>query len=292
MAKNKNSVEKLAKDPMVSLFRKRKLIITLIVLFLLLATAIGLVTYYGLSTGGFTINIDKELGGYGVVLKESLEGDGERSLNAPEFSDGSSPIAQPQINEYYIIDQDGATVSNAKNYIGYTFYLCHEGNKKCDIETTFKITSETKNVGSAARFWLIISKGEYNDDEEKYEYAPINDYLDAEENKVYDGTIYKRSESEMDEETLKKYNEALKNENYYDTVNWDQEDSDNQKIVFNNVWKDFKPNEHYKISIIMWLEGNDPDCEAYRDENGAAQGILNGSLKVGMSFEAFHEKLV
>ncbi len=280
MAKD-NLSEKLAKDRMVSLFRRKKLIATLIVLFLLLATTIGLVTYYGLSTGGFTINIDDELSGMGIVLKESVDGEGERSLNAPEYSD-AQPISEPEIIESFVYNNDGGYKSSAGNYIGYTFYLANTGGKQCDVETTFKITENTRDVASAARFWVFISHGTEEDGQLVYT------------TKDTTGTIYKKAEST--EENEEYYKNAIAGSSYHTdrTVDWnaDYSSKDDENIIYHTAFLDFNPGEDYKISIIMWLDGNDPDCVAYYGNNNERMGIIEGKLKIGMSFEAYHESLV
>lgn len=280
MAKD-NLSEKLAKDRMVSLFRRKKLIATLIVLFLLLATTIGLVTYYGLSTGGFTINIDDELSGMGIVLKESVDGEGERSLNAPEYSD-AQPISEPEIIESFVYNNDGGYKSSAGNYIGYTFYLANTGGKQCDVETTFKITENTRDVASAARFWVFISHGTEEDGQLVYT------------TKDTTGTIYKKAESS--EENEEYYKNAIAGSSYHTdrTVDWnaDYSSKDDENIIYHTAFLDFNPGEDYKISIIMWLDGNDPDCVAYYGDKGERMGIIEGKLKIGMSFEAYHESLV
>lgn len=332
------STKELAKDPMVSLFRRRKLIITLIVLFLLLAVTIGLVTYYGLSTGGFTINVDDELSGMGIVLKgdeNGVNGDGERSINAPELSE-VNPISQVEINEYLALNSDGGYKSDAGNYIGYTFYLANVGSKKCDIKTTFKVIENTRDVAAAARFWVFISKGT----EEEKDGSKI--FKATEEDTT--GTIYKKTESTKERHdsyiidtcgwggysaktklTAEEYTDqktVIEENNYfvtqngedyytYDysvpTVNWNTSEesyddthvrnwaegvSSKDNIILEKKFLDFNPGEDYKITILMWLDGNDPDCEAYYGENGERVGIIEGKLKVGMSFEAYHDSIL
>ncbi len=276
--------EELAKDPMVSLFRKKKLIIALIVLFLLLATTIGVVTYYGLATGGYTINIDEELQGMSIELRESYKDEnGTNQLEAPEFQK-AEPIMQPQVNECLAYNNDGGYTSSAGNYIGYTFYLCNVGNNECDVESTFKIVENKKDVASAVRFWVFVSEGSEKDGE------LVLDTIDT------TGTIYKKKESsaEIEDKYNKSYNNETKPNGYQQQVNWNENytDADDENIIKTFIWEDFKPGDAKKITIIMWLEGNDPDCIAYEDENGVRQGILGGSLKIGMSFQAYHDELL
>lgn len=276
MAK-KSEEEKLAKDRMVSLFRKKKLIIALIVLFLLLSLIVGIVTYYGLSTGGFTINVNDELNGVGIVLKEDPNAEGKQNLNATELKN-VQPISQPEVNEYYVLNRNGEYTSNGGNYVGYTFYLSNVGGKVCDVSAALKIVTNTNDVASAARFWVFVSKGVETNDGTTTSFTP--DEVDSE------GTIYKKKESS--EEKEKEYQNSIKNYGYKDCKDFTGEDSN----IYTDKFLDFKPGDSYKISIILWLDGNDPDCVAYEDENGNSVGIYKGKLKIGMSFEAYQEELL
>lgn len=276
MAK-KSEEEKLAKDRMVSLFRKKKLIIALIVLFLLLSLIVGIVTYYGLSTGGFTINVNDELNGVGIVLKEDPNAEGKQNLNATELKN-VQPISQPEVNEYYVLNRNGEYTSNGGNYVGYTFYLSNVGGKVCDVSAALKIVTNTNDVASAARFWVFVSKGVETNDGTTTSFTPVQ--VDSK------GTIYKKKESS--EEKEKEYQNSIKNYGYKDCKDFTGEDSN----IYTDKFLDFKPGDSYKISIILWLDGNDPDCVAYEDENGNSVGIYKGKLKIGMSFEAYQEELL
>ena len=276
MAK-KSEEEKLAKDRMVSLFRKKKLIIALIVLFLLLSLIVGIVTYYGLSTGGFTINVNDELNGVGIVLKEDPNAEGKQNLNATELKN-VQPISQPEVNEYYVLNRNGEYTSNGGNYVGYTFYLSNVGGKVCDVSAALKIVTNTNDVASAARFWVFVSKGVETNDGTTTSFTPVE--VDSK------GTIYKKKESS--EEKEKEYQNSIKNYGYKDCKDFTGEDSN----IYTDKFLDFKPGDSYKISIILWLDGNDPDCVAYKDENGNSVGIYKGKLKIGMSFEAYQEELL
>ena len=276
MAK-KSEEEKLAKDRMVSLFRKKKLIIALIVLFLLLSLIVGIVTYYGLSTGGFTINVNDELNGVGIVLKEDPNAEGKQNLNATELKN-VQPISQPEVNEYYVLNRNGEYTSNGGNYVGYTFYLSNVGGKVCDVSAALKIVTNTNDVASAARFWVFVSKGVETNDGTTTSFTPAQ--VDSK------GTIYKKKESS--EEKEKEYQNSIKNYGYKDCKDFTGEDSN----IYTDKFLDFKPGDSYKISIILWLDGNDPDCVAYEDENGNSVGIYKGKLKIGMSFEANQEELL
>ncbi len=281
MAK-KSEEEKLAKDRMVRLFRKKKLIIALIILFLLLSLIVGIVTYYGLSTGGFTIDVNEELNGIGIVLKDDPDHEGKQNLNATELKN-VQPISQPEVNEYLVLNKNGEYTSAAGNYVGYTFYLSNAGGKVCNVEAALKIVTNTNDVASAARFWVFVSKGV--EETSKNDDGGIHtSFVPEVEDKT--GVIYKKKESS--EEKEKEYQNNIMNYGYKDTTDFIGDDS----IIYNQKMLDFKPGDSYKITIILWLDGNDPDCVAYEDENGNNVGIYKGKLKIGMSFEAYREELL
>lgn len=247
--KNKNDI---ANDKAVSLFRKRKLLVALLSVFLLLCVVIGLVTIYGLNTGGFTISVNDELSGLGIALfdDEADTGLGKQRLNGSLLSK-AVPICQPEINEELVRNKDGSFKSRAGDYIGYTFYLRNVGEKTCNIDHSFKITKVSRNVENAIRFWVF-----YGDEA--------------------DGTIYKKADE----------NE----EAYVDTVFGSYKETSNfegKDLICTRTFMDVAPGDQIKISVIMWLEGEDPDCVDF-----GKKSIAEGSIKVGMGFSAWDEKII
>lgn len=47
-------------------------------------------------------------------------------------------------------------------------------------------------------------------------------------------------------------------------------------IVMQTEHKDFEPNSKDKYTIVVWLEGNDPDC---------TDALIGGTMKLGMDFK-------
>lgn len=259
----KSTEQKLAGDKVVSLFRKRKLLAALIVLFLLLTTVVGVVTLYGLHTGGFTMSVSDNLQNQGILLYESLDGEGSSTLNGPAMSK-VQPMAQPEINQNYVINNDGAYKSSAGDYIGYTFYIKNGGTKKTDIQSKFKITDKSKNMDSAIRFWVISSIPDM--EREGNPMVKIGD------------TIYQKAD-ELNENGERFDYSTIKTGfgDYKSTT-----DFVDDKTIADITYADVAAGSYIKISIIIWLEGADPDCE----------GIEGGSVKVAMAFSAYQEKLV
>lgn len=60
---------------------------------------------------------------------------------------------------------------------------------------------------------------------------------------------------------------------------------DSSTMIFQKTYKDFLPEEVKKFSIILWIEGEDPDCTNIGDKP-----IEGGTFKTGMSFQSYIEE--
>ncbi|MGM9972174.1 MAG: hypothetical protein ACI35W_07175 [Anaeroplasmataceae bacterium] len=238
-------------DKSVSLFRKKKILIILLIIFLLLSATIGVVTFYGTSTGGFTISVPDDLSGIGISLYEKIDDpNGARQVLTGNLLANAQPIEMGSVNKYPIINSGGGRYeSKAGDYIGYTFYLKNEGTEVCNIDATLNITSVTRNVDSAVRFWVFEG-----DDTE--------------------GIVYKKYEDPA-------------NETHYTFEKLHTVKTFTDMTIFTETIKTFKPGDVIKYSIIMWLDGEDLDCT---DEG--ENSISGGSIKIGMSFSAYDEKII
>lgn len=248
--------DKILADKSVSLFRKRRVIILLLFIFLILSVTIGVLTIYGTSTGGFTVDVPEELEGIGIGLCETKDSDPKQVLNGNVLSK-ASPVTMGNVNKYTTIEKDGKSESLSGNIVGYTFYLTNTGTEICNLDVDLKITSATRNVDKAIRFWVFTTYDENTPDTKGVLY------------KSHDETEpYYTMESAYKEQGLVK-------------------EFVNEDLIFSNSIKDFKPETKIKFSIIMWLEGEDPDCIDDGDNK-----ISGGSIKIGMSFSAYEEKII
>lgn len=241
-------------DKSVSLFRKKKVIISLTIIFLLLTSVIAIVSIYGLNTGGYTLSIDDKLAGMGISLSNTPDTKDEVSELTGKLKGDVVPIMQPQINRYTVLKNDGDFISNDGNYLGYTYYLNNSGTKECSVEATLQILGATHYLDETIRLWVF-----FGDDTE--------------------GTIYKKHE-DVPADTYDDPNSLLPR--YRETTDFIDND-----VVCTRVFKNMQPGEQIKISIIMWIEGKDPDCIDEGDRS-----ILGGLIKIGMGFSAYQEKII
>ena len=70
---------------------------------------------------------------------------------------------------------------------------------------------------------------------------------------------------------------ASTGENEPNTVSFESD-----KIISSNYIKNFKPGDIDKYTIVLWIEGSDPEC---------TDNILGGEFKVHMNFNSSHTKL-
>jgi hypothetical protein len=129
---------------------------------------------------------------------------------------------------------------NGDNYIAYTFYLGNTGNQPVNYWYEVVIDDVIKNVDEAVRI-MIFRNGE------KTIYAKLNRDTGKEEA----GT----------------------------TAFYENEKSSEEHIAVLEEVKNFKPLAIDKFTIVVWLEGDDPDC---------VNAIIGGEIKMHMNIREEH----
>ena len=155
----------------------------------------------------------------------------------------ASPIKFMDNISYKTIPKDVDTEAdgphNGKNYIAYSFYAENQGKETIDYWYEIVIDDVIKNVDEAVRI-RIYRNGE------SITYAK------------------KKSNADEPEEGTTAFRDDI--------------DSKENIIIFEQV-HDFKPNDLDRYTIVIWLEGDDPDC---------TNAIIGGELKMHMKFTEEH----
>lgn len=262
--------------------RKNKLllrivIIILVLLLLFLAIFFGCVTYAN-QAGRFTVNLDPDaIEKYGITLCESYEeayglgawadggaGPGGKPNADSNYESGVLIRGQAVENmdniteEWLPADIDSANHSGSHNgdankdgeidYIAYTFYLKNVGREDADYNVSIDVLSVDLDADEALRVKVYR-----NGEAVTYGKKPIK------------GT-------ENDE---------------YATFGIDKFFAKDNKVMDRNV-TDFKSGSIDKYTVVIWLEGWDPEC---------VDNIMGGEVKLSMNFhildkEAENEELV
>ena len=129
---------------------------------------------------------------------------------------------------------------NGDNYIAYTFYLGNTGVQTINYWYEVVIDDVIKNVDEAVRI-MIIRNGER--------------------------TIYakKNADTKKEEDGTKAF--------------YDNEISSQEHIAVLEEVKNFKPLDIDRFTIVVWLEGDDPDC---------VNAIIGGEIKMHMNIREEH----
>ena len=140
---------------------------------------------------------------------------------------------------------------NGDNYLAYTFYVKNTGEEICSYRYSVVISRATLGIDAAARIRIYYNARYYTASTNSYYYG--NDYVDYAKPKTSgDG------EPEVDPVDRKMTNFL------------------NNDVVVEEVVNGFRPGDISKITVVIWLEGNDPDC---------TDDVLGGQFKTDMVFE-------
>ncbi len=146
-------------------------------------------------------------------------------------------------------DEDGS--HNGENYMAYTFYLKNSGTKECTYEYNLTIAKKTRALDECIRVRVYYNPT-FFDSENPDEFNYDNSYVDYAKPALGGG-----GSPEVDPE-----NRVMTNFFNGNTVMRGQTDH-------------FKPGDIAKVTVVIWIEGNDPDC---------SDDKLGGEFKLDMTF--------
>jgi hypothetical protein len=220
------------------ILKRRKFYTLGLIITFLLSLTFGVVTFYGQDTGNFVMSVDYDAFNRGIILSETktLEATSSRLMTEP--IENAKDITYNWIQVDKVLETDGNYIDPDIDYMAYTFYLQNNGLETVDVTYSVRITEITKDLDKAIRV-MIIEDGVQ--------------------------TIYQRTDEADELGNLPEYQEELP-----ESVEF-LNDYTVARITINR----FTPQQVKKFSIIMWIEGEDPDTT---DE------IAGGSIKMQMSF--------
>lgn len=217
--------------------RKRIYTIGLIITFLLSIT-FGVVTFYGQETGNFVMSVDYDAYNRGIVLSETKDFETTSSRLMTNPVENAQDITYNWLQIEQVKATDGNYVDPDIDYMAYTFYLQNNGLETVDVTYSVRITEITKDLDKAIRFMIIV------DDEE---------------------TIYQRPDEADENGNFPEYLVELpETESFLDDY-----------TITRQTINRFTPKETVKFSVLLWIEGEDPDT---------TDAIAGGSIKMQMSF--------
>ncbi len=223
--------------------------------------------------GYFTINLSDRLFRQGFTLSETVD-----------FAKPSTQLfAEPAVDVPCISITDlGADIDsyegqhNGFGYFAYTYYIRNEGDATVDYSWELRMDGESLNLSSAA--WIMV----FEDGEMKL-YAEKN--ADGSVQTVPGQDDDSRGYLEVPVMTLAKdptqFLQPIKTvgERTYNriiTIPFADEDT-----VTTGLQTEVAPMEIHKYTVVIWLEGDDPDC---------TDALIGGHLGLNMQFTLIDEE--
>ncbi len=227
----------------------RRIVPAVIGLIVLLLVIIYIISLLFNKYGSFTVSVrDIRDNRYALSLSES-----------DKFPNATSRLNSKAAKD--ITNIDGNTLPdnlndvngehNGDNYVAYTFYVKNTGELECSYHYELMISRMTVGIDAAARVRVYFNSDYYKAETGEYNYSGAHiDY--AKPKTAGNGA------PEVDPENRVMTNFVSGN------------------TVTNGTVDGFKPGDITKITVVIWLEGNDPDC---------TDDILGGEFKVDMVFD-------
>lgn len=199
--------------------------------------------------GSFTISV-KDYGDrqYALALCENDEFKARSSrLSAPEIRNATN-ITYTELPSD-LNDVNGS--HNGKNYLAYTFYVKNIGTNDCNYKYSLLITRATVGIDAAVRVRVYYNSNYYTAKTGEYDYT--SEYTDYAKPKTGGNGL-----PEVDPGSRVMTN-------FFS----------NDVIVEKQI-NNFCTGDIAKITVVIWLEGEDPDCN---------DDVLGGQFKTDMIME-------
>ncbi len=220
--------------------------------------------------GHFTINLGEELFLRGFSLSED-----------EAFTNPTSQLDQEPVQDVPCVSivsipsniNDGEGKQDTRSYFAYTFFLRYESQEELDANYAYKlvINSESKELSKAT--WIMLF---YNDEMTFYAKPREDGGVEAlpaigDVTKGYrDLPLMMQTADQTQYEVI---DNTSSNNVYYRVLPKNFETS---RQITSGIYQGMKPGEIHKFTVVIWLEGDDPDC---------TNALIGGHLGVEMQFE-------
>lgn len=223
---------------------------------LLGAALLALLTLWGFSAvtemkGHFTISMSDELFKEGFTISETV---GFENPTTHLFATPAESVPCISISSIPM-DVDKIDGPHHDTYFAYTFYVRNDGENAQDMSWRLRINSESNKLSKAA--WVML-----------FEDGKMTLYAKGDE----DGNpemLPAKDDNTRGYVNPPLYEFAADPDNQYEIVKkrgqltfWRVKPKDfiSDLLVENGLITQFKPQEVHKFTVVIWLEGDDPQC--------------------------------
>ena len=201
--------------------------------------------------GHFTVNMSSAMFREGFTLSET------RDFANPTTYLVCTPAEDVPARsiDHIDVDVDNYDGQHNSDYFAYTFYIRNEGDSVVDYRWQMALNSESQNLSAAT--WVMIFE-----DGKCLFYAKSNaaggpEMLPPPE-VTNSGYIYPPM-YELSQDPEGQYEVVVEGE-YYSRWRVIPREFLSDQIVTEGIRKDMLPGEIHKYTVVIWLEGDDPDC--------------------------------
>lgn len=221
--------------------------------------------------GRFTINLSDEMFREGFTLSDNAAFTSPTTVLFAVPAEDAPCISISQVP----IDVDMIDGEHNDHYFAYTFYIRNEGENSVDYTWELGINQETLDLSSA--IWV----GLYEDGSLKI-YAEASGVTgDQEALPGFDdysrGYLSVPILQQMEETEQLEVVDDSGRFTYYRVV---PEMFLSENVITRGMMMNVEPQEAHKYTVVMWLEGDDPDC---------TDDLIGGTMGVDMAFRLEHE---
>lgn len=204
----------------------------------LFSLAFGVVTFYGQDSGNFMMSIDRDAYTRGIVLSTTKDFDNPQARLMTDPIDEARDLTYRWLKIDEIVNHDGNYKDPDFDYVAYTFYIQNNGTETVNVSYHITISEVSNHMDDAVRV-LIIEDGKES--------------------------LYQKIDQVDEFGNYPVYPPALLEPSYFVS----------DTIIARQTFTNFKPQDVKKYSVIVWLEGYDPDT---------TDDILGGNIKMEMIF--------
>lgn len=224
--------------------------------------------------GYFTISLHDNMFREGFVLSETED------FANPVVNLYCEPAVDVPCISIVQIDEDVDQIEGQHNdmYFAYTFYCRNEGENTVDYTWQLELNDESKNLSNAA--WVMVFEdGQMCFYAEADEETGLAEALPAFDD---DGRGYTDCPMIGQAKFPESQYEIVREKNgipYFRLIPIPFESRD---VVVSGLQEKVAPMDVHKYTVVIWLEGDDPDCDNSK---------IGGHLGLGMQFRLVEESI-
>ena len=241
---------------------KRRAGVALVVLVLVLLL-IWIITWLLTTIGDLVITVDSGAAKKGISISEDAAGT-QFGENGGPFKLSANMVREVTNITYdwlpATLDLEAEGSHNGRNYLAYTFYLTNNGKETLNYQSTLQSVKAAKDADEACRV-MVYKNGEPQVFAKENRGLTSSDGSPEPFEKIYKKVIPDNYTAPTAEEIAaaadQPQNKTLVDHTDEEIVIQPFVDS---KTVFDTEVEGLEPGQTDKYTIVMWIEGEDPEC--------------------------------